>query len=378
MIPDAQSKTLDNEALFRSVITDLYEAVLFSNRQDQSTKQIDELNSRRTEKLADVDELQKDITHPLKKYFEENPSESFKQASESISKFVRKALDQYKDRLSAEFLAREGEIESTNLSYVTKAQKGIESFLFSQPIPIDESATYVKYVSGGYQAVRKVQCQGDIEYDIILNTAKTDLLEDPLYFSGLYKGLRIPIRQSTSWITKETVVDREKVDSYLLVSAEFAHGTTIAVFRDDENRSEFRFVLSGAGDQAVFAIEYKDEQENVDINSHPALQNYVDSSAVREALTKLAASIKLLRANPVKISSLLLDGEDILTAQNFRKLSDRVFSILGDRIREGIEPFMHKKHVLEDLELDGQKVSDRLKFLGFYDSEVQKAMTSAL
>lgn len=376
MISDAQSKTLDNEALFRSVITDLYEAVLFSSRQDQSSSQIEELNSSRTEKFADVDELIKEVTQPLKKYFESNPSESFKQASDSIGKFVRKALEQYKEKLGIEFLARENEIESTNLSYVTKAQKGIESFLFSQPIPINESATYIKYVSGGYQAVRKVQCQGKVNYDIILNTAKIDLLEEPLYFSRLYKGLRIPIRQSTSWITKETVVDREKLDSYLLTSAEFAHGTTIAVFQDDENRSEFRFVLSGNGDHAVFALEYKDEQDSVDINSHPALQNYVDSSAVKEALLKLSSSIRLLRTNPVKISSLTVDGEDILTAQNFSKLSDRAFKLLSERIREGIEPFMKKKHVLEDLELDREKIAERLQFLNFYDPEIEKAITS--
>lgn len=377
MISDAQSKTLDNEALFRSVITDLYEAVLFSSRQDQASEQVEDLNIRRTEKLSSVDDLMKEITHPLKKYFESNPSESFKQANESITKFARKALDQYKERLSLEFLSKEKEIEATNSSYVTKAQKGMESFLFSQPIPIDESATYIKYMSGGYQAVRKVQAQGGISYEIILNTAKIKLLEESLYFSKLYKGLRIPIRQSTSWITKESVVDREKLDTYMLVSAEFAHGTTIAFFRDEESRSEFRFVLSGSGDQAVFAIEYKDEQESVDINSHPALQNYVDSSAVKEALTQLSASIRLLRANPVKISALTLDGDDILTTQIFRRLSDRVFEVLGEKMKEGILPFMKKKHVLDDLELDAHKIAERLKFLEFYDQEIQKQVLSS-
>ncbi|HKJ96543.1 MAG TPA: hypothetical protein VJ944_02230 [Thermoplasmataceae archaeon] len=376
MIPDTQTRTEDNASLFRGVITDLYEAVLFSSRQDLSSKQMDELNTKHSEKIADVDELLRNITKPLRKYFEANPSEPFKQTNEAITKFARTALEQYKEKINAEFRSKEDEIASTNTSYVTKALKGAETFLFDSPVPIEESAMYIRYVSGGYKAVRKVQCQGNIQYEIILNTAETELLEGPLYFSGLYKGMRIPIRQSSSWITKETVIDREKLDSYLLVNAEFAHGTMIAVFRDEESRSDVRFVLSGSGQQAVFAIEYKDEHETVDINSHPALQNYVDGKAIKTSLTLLSNSIRSLRSNPVRLSALTVDGEDILTSQNFGKLSERVFELLGDRIKDGMKTFTADQERMYALELDNQKVADRLKFLGFYNGEIENILSS--
>lgn len=376
MIPDTQTKAEDNASLFRGVITDLYEAVLFSSRQEQSAALTDELNTKNLEKLADVDNLLKSISKPLRSYFEANPSESFKQTNEAIVKFARTALEQYKEKINAEFRSKEEEIASTNTSYVTKALKGAETFLFENPIPIDESAMYIRYVSGGYKAIRKVQCHGGIEYEIILNTAETDLLEGPLYFSGLYKGMRIPIRQSSSWITKETVIDREKLDSYLLVNAEFAHGTMIAVFRDDESRSEVRFVLSGTGKQAVFAIEYKDEHDTVDINSHPALQNYVDGNAIRTSLSTLSENIKSLRSNPVRLSALTINGEDILTGQSFDKLAEKVFELLGPRIREGLSLIIADEEVMNTLELDNQKVADRLKFLGFYDDDIEKTLSS--
>lgn len=375
MIPDTQARMEDNASLFRGVVTDLYEAVLFSSRQEQSSILTDELNTKQSEKIADVDELLKSISKSLRSYFEANPSEPFKQTNEAIVKFARTALDQYKEKINADFRAREDEIASTNTSYVTKALKGAESFLFENPIPIDESAVYLRYISGGYKAVRKVQCQGGIEYEIILNTAETELLEGPLHFSGLYKGLRIPIRQSSSWITKETVIDREKLDSYLLVNAEFAHGTMIAVFRDEESRSEVRFVLSGVGKQVVFAIEYKDEHETVDINSHPALQNYVDGNAIKSALLTLSNTIKSLRSNPVKLSALTINGEDILTSQNFARLAEKVFELLGPRIREGLATFIADDERMIALELDNQKVSDRLKFLGFYDDEIKRDLS---
>ncbi len=376
MIPDTQTRTEDNASLFRGVITDLYEAVLFSSRQDQSSKLTDELNEKHSEKISDVDELFRKITKPLRNYFEANPSEPFKQTNEAITKFARTALEQYKEKINAEFRTREEEIASTNTSYVTKALKGAETFLFENPIPIDESAMYIRYISGGYKAVRKVQCQGGIQYEIILNTAETELLEGPLYFSGLYKGMRIPIRQSSSWITKETVIDREKLDSYLLVNAEFAHGTMIAVFRDEESRSEVRFVLSGTGSQAVFAIEYKDEHDTVDINSHPALQNYVDGKAIKSSLTTLSNTIKSLRSNPVRLSALEINGEDILTSQNFEKLAGKVFELLGDRVRDGMKTFISDDERMLALELDNQKVLDRLKFLGFHDSEIEDLLSS--
>lgn len=375
MIPDTQTRTEDNAALFRSVISDLYEAVLFSNRQDLSSKQVDELNTKHSDKLADVDDLFRSVNKPLRNYFESNPSESFKQTSDAITKFVRKALDQYKEKINAEFRTREEEIVSTNMSYVTKALKGAESFLFTDPIPVEESAVHVKYISGGYKAVRRVQCQGDIQYEIILNTAETELLEGPLHFSGLSKGVRIPIRQSSSWITKETVVDREKLDSYLLVNAELAHGTMIAVFRDEESRSDVRFVLSGTGPQAVFALEYKDEHEAVDINSHPALQNYVEKKAIRDALIMLSNTMKSLRTNAVRLSTLTISGEDVLTGQSFRKLAERVYEILGKRVREGLKVFLEDQDAMYDLELDNQKVSDRLKFLNFYDEKTEKILS---
>lgn len=376
MIPDTQTRTEDNAALFKSVISDLYEAVLFSNRQDMSSKQMDELNTKHSDKLSDVDELFRSINKPLRSYFDSNPSESFKQTSDAITKFVRKALDQYKEKINVEFRAKEEEIASTNMSYVTKALKGAETFLFTDPIPVDESAVYVKYISGGYKAVRRVQCLGDIHYEIILNTAETELLEGPLHFSGLAKGLRIPIRQSSSWITKETVIDREKLDSYLLVNAELAHGTMIAVFRDDESRSEVRFVLSGSGPQSVFAVEYRDEHETVDINSHPALQNYVDRKSIRNSLITLSNTIKSLRSNVVRLSMLTIQEEDILTGQNFKKLSDKAFELLGDRIREGMKVVIEDQKVMNELELDNPKVADRLKFLGFFDEDMDKMLSS--
>lgn len=376
MIPDTQTRTEDNATLFRVAISDLYEAVLFSSRQDLSSKQMDELNTKHSEKLADVDELLRSINRPLRNYFDSNPSESFKQASDAISKFARKALEQYKEKINGEFRSREEEIASTNMSYVTKALKGAETFLFTDPIPVEESAVYVKYLSGGYKAVRRVQCQGGIQYEIILNTAETELLEGPLYFSGLLKGVKIPIRQSSSWITKETVVDREKLDSYLLVNAELAHGTMIAVFRDDESRSEVRFVLSGTGPQAVFAIEYRDEHESVDINSHPALQNFVDGKAIRNSLIILSNTMKSLRANVVRLSMLSISEEDILTGQNFRKLAEKVFELIGDRIKEGMRAFLEDQEAMNELELDNQKVSDRLKFLNFYDEETEKILSA--
>lgn len=375
MIPDTQTRTEDNAALFRSVITDLYEAVLFSDRQDMSSRQMDELNSRHSERLADVDELFRSIVKPLRSHFDANPSEAFKQTSEAVSKFARKALDQYKEKINSEFRTKEEEIASTNSSYVTKALKGAETFLFSDPLPIDESAVYVKYISGGYKAVRKVLCQGDTQFEIILNTAETELLEGPLHFSGLSKGIRIPIRQSSSWITKDTVVDREKLDGYVLLNAELAHGTMIAVFSDEESRSEVRFVLSGVGPQAVFAIEYKDEHESVDINSHPALQNFVDGKAIRNALSILSSTIKSLRSNMVRLSMLTISDEDILTGQNFRKLSEKVFELLGERIKEGLKIFMEDQEQLYELELDNQKVADRLKFLGFLDSDMESMLS---
>ncbi len=377
MISDTQSKTIDNASLFRSVVTDLYEAVMFSNRQEMASRQVDELNTKQTERLADVDELQRQIGKLLRHYFEVNLSESFKQTSEAITKFSKTALDQYKERLNQEYRLKEEEIESANASYITKALKGAESFLFSDPLPVNESSTYIKFVAGGYQAVRKVQAEGSVTYDIILNTSRIELLDEELFFSQLSKGLHVPIRQSTSWITKETVVDREKLDSYMLVNAEYAHGTLIALFRDDENRSEFRFVLSGTEKQPVLSIEYKDEQESVDIYAHPALQNYVDSHAVNEALIKLLNSIKLLRTSPVKLSILSVDEEDILTSQNFRRLSDRVLEILGNRIREGIEPFMKKREVMSELELNEQKIVERLKFLHFFDEEIEKTVAAS-
>lgn len=376
MIPDAQTRTGDNAALFRGVITDLYEAVLFSSRQDLSAKQMEELNARLGEKIADVDELFRSITRPMKQYLENNPSEAFKQTSEAITKFSRTALDQYKEKVNAEFRGKEEEIATIATSYTTKALKGAETFLFDNPVPIEESAMYIRYVSGGYKAVRKVQCQGEIQYEIILNTAQSELLEGPLYFSRLYKGMRLPIRQSASWITKETVIDREKLDSYLLVNAEFAHGTMIAVFRDEESRSEFRFVLSGTGQHAIFAIEYKDEHETVDINSHPALQNYVDGKVIRHALSSLSNAIVSLRANPVRLSELTVDGEDILTNQNFSRLAERVFEVLNERIRDGMKAFISDQESMYELELDNPKVSDRLRFLNFYDDEIDALLTS--
>lgn len=375
MISETRAKRIDNAMLFQSVVIDLYEAVMFSNRQEMASRQVDELLSRQAERLGDVDELQRDIAKLLKHYFETNLTESFKQTSEAITKFSKTALDQYKDKVRQEFHGRELEIEESNSSYATKAIKGIESFLFSEPFPINESSTFIKFVEGGYQAVRRVKCAGNVDYDIILNTSRIELLDEELYFSHLSKGLQIPIRQSTSWISKETVVDKEKLDSYKLVNAEYAHGTLITLFRDEESRSDFRFVLSGAEKQPVLSIEYRDEQESVDIYAHPALQNYVNSRAVNMALLKLLNSIKLLRTSPVKVQSLTLEEEDILTSQSFRKLSDLFFEVSGDRVKSGISHFLKNGPLMEELELDTHKVAERLKFLNFFDEDIERTVS---
>lgn len=355
-------------------------------------KLTDDIKSDLKKKLAKLEDYLNSLSSLNDKFTAELEPYPAKDSFEAIQKFSVTAIGQLKEKIS-EINGRElSEIESQNVMDRNNALKALELFLQNPGLQPDRSSVKVIWDNGAYigsssysvsssyefegsrkgllnKQVKKSKEELSLKYGFQLTTSGSDLFSSILHFSSLGKGIKLPVKHAVSWISKEPVIDYEKLDRYDLAEAVLADGNLVATFRDTEKESEVRFTLTSYGESMTLDVDYKDSSQTVSITGQPALQNNIDIKQLEEISDTIRKSLLTLESSRAGLKTLQVDGDDILSTFNSIHVIKTLIKLGFVRFRIPQED-IESGRMLKKLEENEKILNERIRLLGDGAQEV--------
>ncbi|MCL5678668.1 MAG: hypothetical protein M1301_00365 [Candidatus Thermoplasmatota archaeon] len=358
----------------KGILSNLFDAISYSRRSADKRDDSEKLQKEMGAKLSRSDELFQSINRMIKQYYEEIGLDTIKENLDSITSFANVSLDQVKTKISKAYSSKIKEIGEEIESNRTLSVKALEAFVSGNYLPVRENSIILKSVEGGYDARAKYLSDGGIEYDFSLNAKNLDIFRDILFFSSLIKAFRIPVGTAGTWISKEPVIDYEKVDRYVMTSAELSGDNLICNFGDDSKQSSFKFIFSKGINAPSLSVDYTDPGKQVDITSQPALNKNLDTDSLSAALNRVMSSMKSLESHKLRLLKLSVGDDDILSSTNYVKFMKSVIDIAGPDFKPVFQKILESDFTPSpEFEKNGitkDYISSRLKNIGDSSKEL--------
>ena len=345
------------------LFTELADAVRYSQNWQRA---IDEQNQKRATAELKLKELE-DLAERISKAFEglhldEKDSESL---SRRVNEFAALAIQQTTDKINAKLKATMEESESESKSEELKAKRSLESYLAATPLPVIDEEVSLELSDSSYSAKVEYKCPGEMEYEFLLNTASSPRFRGEFMFSGVRKGVKLPVRLGKTWLRREPVPDFEKLDDYALSKARASRQHLEASFVNQETDSAVGLVFSRSGNDSFMTIEYSDDKGKVDVTGEAALSKHLDLTLMKGTAARLLDAILELKNDKLQLSKLESGGEDVLVTLDCLGFMQRAVLVLvrskeTRRAMSKIDP----KMAIEKLKLMGPGGTKIMETLG--------------
>ncbi|MCL4329830.1 MAG: hypothetical protein M1533_02360 [Candidatus Thermoplasmatota archaeon] len=315
---------------------------------------------------------------------------------DKITKFAEAAVSQYKASIGDSLTKEVSQIESSYAQERDKAVGAIDSYLQGITIPPDSRKVSLKLVSGAYDArgtyritrkfekpiVRRgfmskttdlVSENVDLSYEFSLRAGDVDIFKGVVYFSSIAKGFKLPVRSATSWVSKEAVIDYEKLDKYLLTEGELSGNTLLLTFTSDQGDHVVKLSYSFYEDNPILGVQYADGTVTSDIMTQPALANVTDTAVLSQIMSTFYGTFSELGNHRQKLTKLLINDLDVLSTLDFQGFLVHMAKLVAaevNRLRQANNDTSPMAPIL-----DSDFVKERLGLLGPLSVEIAEILS---
>jgi gas vesicle protein len=339
----------------------LLDAIISKNEYDKVRNAQDVLKNKLPQNLSDVDNLSNSILTEIERFKSEKSSSLFNDTQSELKELISIALEKYKKTITEDVKKEISDMDLQTNSAKTNAMKNIQALLSMDILKIVDYSIYVKWIDGVYDSTVKYITEGGIEFEFSLNSRSVELFKEPLKFSFLEKGVKIPINSASNWAGKEAQVDYEKIDKFFLSLASLNKGNLFVTFADPDSDAVVTFVMSRGNENSFLSIEFKSDNQTIDITGNSALNNVLEADKIQTPLNRIYGTLKEMELNKTKLTLLHDNGNDILSTIAFRSLGIKIVELKRDILKSYIESFSNSKgkesSALRDL-------NERLKLAG--------------
>ncbi len=366
---------MDAAESLKETVTHLFDAVRYSVQAEDM-----EQAAKKTEVDLETDlnalESQTEEVSYLVSSMKTGTGEPFKELSIQIQEFLVTAKEQAKDKLERKAKEEVEEYRSTASSEKDKALKSLEAYFASDPLPVIENIAQVRLSEELYEARSRCECEGGIKYDFRLAAQNSKLFHQPLTLSDLGHEIKVPVRFSRALLGKSRVPGFEKLDQYVLASAESSGGRLRATFQKSGNGSKMKVITSGDKDDGFVGLEYSDQVQAVNVMNDPSLVAYVDLEAIKKAAAELVRELVDLSKKKVALLRFSLNEEAALDDLNYREILQTVLTVMGPSYRALVKKISSGTPIPDtNGDLTVGFIQERLKALG---GELSKSVSQSL
>ncbi len=362
-----ENSNSDVTRLLKQVFTELEEAVLNADRVNDCKMELQDLQARKEAHIKREKRILDDVRAVLESYTKEENFEAFKVYNDSILNYVGSTLETYEaalsDFLSKDIAVKEAEIEA----YKAKSVRSLETFLSRDPIDSIETEINAKYIEGGYEARYRSVCQKEVEYEFILNASEVEFLKNRLEGGTLVKGLKLPVRYAKAWVSKDPVLDYEKLDEYYMSQASISDNQLFVTFVNEETGSEFKFHSSVSDGATFLEVDYKDSLQAVSLTTQPALNSNLNRDALNEMMNHIRTALWYLKDHKLRLVKISLRSVDVISNLKISDLFYTILEILSPKISTELAKVISESGTNnedEDKTMNRDYISSRLALLG--------------
>jgi hypothetical protein len=349
----------------REVLTNLVDAVRYAQHANETEAKKRKVEEDAAAQIQKIDGFVVRLSTELDDLVSELGSGNVEGLTGKVSKFVQVAMEQTKFSISHEAERKAEELSAAASLERTRALKSLEAFLASTPLPVIESVVSVKLVDSVYVSKCRYHCEGNIDYEFSLGTQNSRLFQQQFRLAELTGQLKVPVRLGKTWSRREPIPHFERLDRYILTSAELTDRNLMIELEAPDGGSRFRIVHSKGTTQDFSSIEFSEERGTVNVLEDPGLNIHVDFKAIKSTIDEISAELASLEKNRITLARLLADGDDVLEElavfrflQNVLETMQPTYRTIIGRISAG--EALGSPEALLDLRM----VKQRVKLLG--------------
>jgi hypothetical protein len=366
---------MEAAASLKQTLTHLFDAVRFADH----AKQLEE-SARTTEgdletALSKLEARTEELTNLLDS-MKEGSESVLKEFSKQLEGFLITAKDQAKSKLQRKATQELEDYRSIAASEKDKALKSLEAYFASDPLPVIENVIQVRLSEGIYEAKSRCECEGGIKYDFRLAAQNSKLFHQPLSLSEHGYEIKVPVRFSRALLSKSRVPGFERLDQYILASAEGSGEKLRAGFEKSGSGSKMKVITSGNQDDGFVGLEYSDQVQTVNVMNDPSLVAYVDLETMKKAAAEIVTELAELSKKKMALLRFSLNDEASLDNLNYREILQKVLDVMGPAYRELVKKIAAANPgANSNGELTLGFIQERLKALG---GELSKTVSQSL
>ncbi|MEM0158555.1 MAG: hypothetical protein QXV22_04835 [Thermoplasmataceae archaeon] len=354
--------------LLKYALTELVDSFVNSQRARDCDADLNAIRSKREDKIKKADDLKNSLIRQIEEFHQNEKIESFNMYRETMISFISSTMDDFKKKITPEVTQEERNKQEELDSYRAKSVRGIESFLSRDLLPVIDSEVSLRYVNGGYEAKYRCTSQQTLEYEFLLNTGEVEFLKNRLEMGALMRGIKLPVRLGKSWMSKDVVVDFEKLDDFYLSSASLSNADLFVKLRRDDTDSEIKIHHTATEANTFMDIDYKDPVQAISITSEPALNSKLDRETINAVLKQIKTTLVFLKGHKLRILRVSLRDNDVLKDMSIGDLIIAIFDILSPSMKDEMYAILNAASGIEQVN-DGNIITkdfvlERLKLLG--------------
>ena len=335
-LPPQQSEQLGARGSLRQSFSSLIDSMRFAYGKDGLEKQVQELQNRTARGGAELDLLNQKLLDTIVSAGSDVDPQNLLDLASQIGGFAKMAIEQTKEKMVKKASADLSDEQARFSSEETKLRKSLEAFLVSSPFQVMDKVVNVKLVDGAYEARASYTCAENVRYEYSYDTKASKVLGKEFRLSTFEKDFKVAVSLGKNWLRRDQVPDLERVDQYVLASAEASESHLIAIFRHQEKNSNLKIVCSKVDSHSSLSVEYSDDQKTVDITGTPSLNKFLDAEPVESTMERLWLAIIELDPFRAQLTKLVSDGRDVLErleafdflAKSWRVISSRILEEL--------------------------------------------------
>lgn len=382
--------------MIKNLLTNPVQAVISMNSNKDLISRAESSRNDVKSKMSLVESLPGELSKFMKSLIQPGTIPLADEMIDKIYKFAEAAVSQYKVGIGDSLTKEVSEIESSYSKERDKAIGAVDSYLQGLTIPPDSRKIVLKLSSGAYDSrgsykiTRKFEKpivrRGfiskttdvltetvDLSYEFSLRTGDVDIFKSVVYFSSISKGFKLPVRSATSWVSKEAVIDYEKLDKYLLTEGELSGNTLTLSFTSDQGDHTVKLSYSFYEDNPILGIQFNDGTQAVDILTQPALANVVDTATLSQIMSTFYRTVSELGNHRQKLTKLVVNDLDVLSTLDFQGFLLHMSKLVAaevNRIRQAAPDTGSMAPIL-----DSDFVRERLALLGPVSAEIAEILS---
>ncbi len=382
--------------MIKNLLTNPVQAVISMNSNKDLISRAESSRNDVKSKMSLVESLPGELSKFMKSLIQPGTIPLADEMIDKIYKFAEAAVSQYKVGIGDSLTREVSEIESSYSKERDKAIGAVDSYLQGLTIPPDSRKIVLKLSSGAYDSrgsykiTRKFEKpivrRGfiskttdvltetvDLSYEFSLRTGDVDIFKSVVYFSSISKGFKLPVRSATSWVSKEAVIDYEKLDKYLLTEGELSGNTLTLSFTSDQGDHTVKLSYSFYEDNPILGIQFNDGTQAVDILTQPALANVVDTATLSQIMSTFYRTVSELGNHRQKLTKLVVNDLDVLSTLDFQGFLLHMSKLVAaevNRIRQAAPDTGSMAPIL-----DSDFVRERLALLGPVSAEIAEILS---